>query len=202
MSVVLVTDHPAPDTAIEARMLEAIGAELRVAPTGAEDELVEMAAGAVAILTCFKHVTPAVVRAASGLRVIGRAVGTVVVVDEDSRLREALPEGADDVLDRPFLVVAGHQDGYLEPRGVCLVGPHRDDLVLTGGRRGDKEMQPIAIPADKTYRWRVEEEFIAAIRGQEPVRRTSFGDAVNYMDFTEAVHISSREGRRVYLPLA
>ena len=83
----------------------------------------------------------------------------------------------------------------LEQRG-------RDNLVLSGGRRGDKEMVPIAIPEDKTYRWRVEEEFIGAIRGQEPVRRTSFADAVNYMEFTEAVHISSREGRRVYLPLA
>ena len=37
------------------------------------------------------------------------------------------------------------------------------------------------------YRWRVEEEFIGAIRGQEQIRRTSFVDAVNYMDFTEAV---------------
>ena len=76
------------------------------------------------------------------------------------------------------------------------------DNALFGGRRGDKEMAQIAIPADKTYSWRVEEEFIGAIRGQEPVRRTSFLDAVNYMDFTEAVHISSREGRRVHLPLA
>lgn len=78
----------------------------------------------------------------------------------------------------------------------------RDNAFLFGGRRGDKEMAQIAIPEDKTYRWRVEEEFIGAIRGHEPVRRTSFLDAVNYMDFTEAVHISSREGRRVHLPLA
>jgi predicted dehydrogenase len=78
----------------------------------------------------------------------------------------------------------------------------RNVVVLTGGRRGDKEMTQIEIPPDKTYSWRVEEEFIGAIRGQEPIRRTSFVDAVNYMDFTEAVHISSREGRRVYLPLA
>ena len=82
----------------------------------------------------------------------------------------------------------------LEQRG-------RDNLVLSGGPSGDKEMTAIEIPADKTYRWRVEEEFIGAIRGQEPVRRTSFVDAVAYMEFTEAVHISSREGRRVYLPL-
>jgi predicted dehydrogenase len=76
------------------------------------------------------------------------------------------------------------------------------DNALFGGRRGDKEMTQITIPEDKTYRWRVEEEFISAIRGHEPIRRTSFLDAVNYMDFTEAVHISSREGRRVHLPLA
>jgi predicted dehydrogenase len=73
--------------------------------------------------------------------------------------------------------------------------------VISGGRRGDKEMKSIPIPADKTYQWRVEEEFIGAIRGNEPVRRTSFLDAVNYMEFTEAVHLSSREGRRIELPL-
>jgi predicted dehydrogenase len=83
----------------------------------------------------------------------------------------------------------------LEQRG-------RNDLVLSGGKRGDKEMSIIEIPADKKYGWRVEEEFVSAIRGQEQVRRTSFADAVHYMDFTEAVHISSREGRRVHLPLA
>ena len=88
-------------------------------------------------------------------------------------------------------------DGTLR---VELLG--RDNLRIMGGRRTDKEMKEIAIPADKTYGWRVEEEFIGAIRGEEPVRRTSFVDAVNYMDFTEAVHISSREGRRVNLPLA
>ena len=79
-----------------------------------------------------------------------------------------------------------------------LVQRGRDDLVLTGGKRGDKEMAPIEIPADKTYRWRVEEEFISAIRGQEPVRRTSFVDAVNYMDFTEAVHMTT-EGQRTFM---
>jgi predicted dehydrogenase len=78
----------------------------------------------------------------------------------------------------------------------------RNDVLLTGGQRGDKEMKQITIPDDKTYRWRVEEEFIGAIRGQEEIRRTSFLDAVKYMEFTEAVQTSSREGRRVYLPLA
>src|SRR5918911_5121359 len=43
----------------------------------------------------------------------------------------------------------------LEQRG-------RDNLVLSGGKRNDKEMATIEIPADKTYRWRVEEEFNGA----------------------------------------
>jgi D-3-phosphoglycerate dehydrogenase len=72
MLTVLVTDHPAPTTDIEAALLTPIGARLLVAATGDEEELVGHAPQADAILTCFKHVTPAVVRAATKLRVIGR----------------------------------------------------------------------------------------------------------------------------------
>lgn len=72
MHTVLVTDHPAPTTAIEATLLASIQARLIVAETGDEAELLSLAPGADAILTCFKHVTPAVVRAATRLRVIGR----------------------------------------------------------------------------------------------------------------------------------
>jgi predicted dehydrogenase len=72
---------------------------------------------------------------------------------------------------------------------------------LSGGRRGESGLQPIDIPADKRGSWRVEEEFIGAIRGEEPVRLTTFADGVRYMEFTEAVHVSSAEGRTVHLPL-
>jgi D-3-phosphoglycerate dehydrogenase len=72
MYTIVVTDHPAPTTDIEAAMLERIDGRLVVAPTGDEAELVRLAADADAILTCFKHVTPAVVRASPKLRVVGR----------------------------------------------------------------------------------------------------------------------------------
>lgn len=71
---------------------------------------------------------------------------------------------------------------------------------LSGARKGEKELSPIAIPEDKRYDWRVEDEFIGAIRGEEQVRRTTFADGVRYMDFTDAVHVSANEGRTVYLP--
>ena len=48
--------------------------------------------------------------------------------------------------------------------------------------------------------WRVEEEFVNAIRGREPVRLTTFDDGVSYMAFTEAVHRSLAEGCAVPVP--
>lgn len=69
---VLVTDHPWPSTAPEEEILSAVGARLVFAATGEEPELVELAAGADAILTCFSQVGAPVVRAAKRLQVIGR----------------------------------------------------------------------------------------------------------------------------------
>lgn len=74
-------------------------------------------------------------------------------------------------------------------------------LELYGGRRRDKELQKIAIPQEEQGRWRVEEEFINAIRGKEKVARTSFEDGVRYMEFTEAVIRSAQSGEAVNLPL-
>ena len=62
-----------------------------------------------------------------------------------------------------------------------------DGKRLFGGRRGDKELAEIPIPAERRVGWRVEEEFINAIRGQEKVSRTTFEDGVRYMEFTDAV---------------
>lgn len=74
---VLVTDISWPDTAIEDDVLAAVDAVTVLAETGEEDELVELVRDADAILTCFAHVTPAVVAAGERLRVIGRyGVGT------------------------------------------------------------------------------------------------------------------------------
>jgi len=75
------------------------------------------------------------------------------------------------------------------------------NMTLSGGRRGDDQLSEIEIPPEKQGAWRVEEEFINAIRGIEPVTHTSFEDGVKYMEFTEAVTRSAESGARVYLPL-
>ena len=72
---------------------------------------------------------------------------------------------------------------------------------LTGGRRGDQVLQAIDIPAAKQGRWRVEEEFVNAIRGVETITHTTFEDGVRYMEFTEAVARSAQSRETVYLPL-
>ena len=45
-------------------------------------------------------------------------------------------------------------------------------MTLRGGRRGDDELAEIDIPVENQGGWRVEEEFINAIRGLEPVTHT------------------------------
>lgn len=72
---------------------------------------------------------------------------------------------------------------------------------LSGGRRGDDALTPLEIPADVRGGWRVEEEFIGAIRGAEPVRLTAFEEGLRYMEFTEAVYRSWTDGSAVSLPL-
>jgi D-3-phosphoglycerate dehydrogenase / 2-oxoglutarate reductase len=72
MFTVLVTDHPAPTTQIEADLLASVEARLLLAESGTEAELLALVPDADAILTCFAPVTPAVVRAGQRLRVIGR----------------------------------------------------------------------------------------------------------------------------------
>lgn len=78
-------------------------------------------------------------------------------------------------------------------------GPRERLLV---GQVGDKELRELNIPPAKQGGWRVEAEFIGAIRGEETVRFTDFATGVHYMEFTEAVTLSSIAGRPVELPLS
>ena len=65
---------------------------------------------------------------------------------------------------------------------------------LLGARTGDEKLKVIEIPSDMTGGWRVEEEFINAIRGIEKVQFTDFATGVRYMQFTEAVAHSAAAG--------
>lgn len=72
---------------------------------------------------------------------------------------------------------------------------------LFGGKKSDSTLAEIDIPASEAGAWRVEEEFVNAIRGKEVITHTNFEDGVKYMEFTEAVTRSMTEGRAIRLPL-
>lgn len=72
---------------------------------------------------------------------------------------------------------------------------------LFGGKRGDDALVEIPIPDAERGSWRVEEEFVNAIRGLEPVTHTTFEDGVKYMEFTEAALRAALDGVTVALPL-
>src|SRR6185295_7573280 len=73
---------------------------------------------------------------------------------------------------------------------------------LWGGERGENELHEIPVPPEEEYGWHVEEEFIAAIRGQRQVEFTSVAAGVRYMEFTQAVVESAASSRAVELPIA
>ena len=72
-----------------------------------------------------------------------------------------------------------------------------EDRLLAG--RGGEEMREVEIPAEKAGGWRVEADFIDAIRGKKPIEFTDFSTGVRYMSFTAAVAQSAAEGRRILL---
>jgi predicted dehydrogenase len=74
-------------------------------------------------------------------------------------------------------------------------------LKVFGGRRGDTRLSEIPNPPDGQAYWRVEDEFVNAIRGNELITRSTFSVGVQYMDFTEAVTRSSQNGQAITLPL-
>jgi predicted dehydrogenase len=89
--------------------------------------------------------------------------------------------------------------------GVLHYDLERDRLTGTSRRRAVSaradELEEIPIPPDKAGGWRVEAEFVEAIRGGPAVEFTDFATGVAYMEFTEAVARSAQRGTAVDLPL-
>ncbi len=75
------------------------------------------------------------------------------------------------------------------------------DGKVFAGKKGAKDWREVKIPAEENIGWRVEEEFVRSIRGQERVSRTTFSDGLQYMEFTEAAARSLAGGKAVPLPL-
>jgi len=137
------------------------------------------------------------------------AMGRVFVKqrrDERGHLRALrVPEHLDVIADMAcgaqahlqFSAVTGHAG----PTEVRLFGSEAtlrfSDGQLSGGRRDEPELAPVAIPENERGGWRVEAEFIGAIRGEEQIRLTSFEIGAKHMAFIEAVAQSLASGASV-----
>lgn len=73
--------------------------------------------------------------------------------------------------------------------------------MILAARAGDLALQEISIPPEKLGGWRVEADFIGAIRGENAIEFTDFATGVRYMEFTEAVARSATAGAAIELPL-
>ena len=93
---------------------------------------------------------------------------------------------------------SGNHTWIFGTEGTIHVDGSRNVFV---GRRGDMELAELANPREQQAFYRVEEEFINAIRGVEEITMTTFETGVQYMEWTEAVHHSSESGAAVNLPL-
>jgi predicted dehydrogenase len=85
--------------------------------------------------------------------------------------------------------------------GTLRVTMEDGDLKLYGATRSARKMTEIRVPKKKQLQWRVEEEFVNAIRGTESVRFTNFETGVQYMEWTDAVSAALRTGQKIHLPL-
>ncbi len=91
-------------------------------------------------------------------------------------------------------------DGVIRVEYADVDDPTGATFKVSGARRGDDALSQIEIPPENRGGWRVEEEFINAIRGLEPVTHTNFTDGLKYMQFTDAVTESVKTGNMVRLP--
>ena len=91
-------------------------------------------------------------------------------------------------------------DGVLRVEHADPDEPTGAVFKLSGARRGGDGLSQIEIPPENRGAWRVEEEFINAVRGIEPVTHTNFTDGLKYMQFTDAVTESVKTGNLVRLP--
>ena len=84
---------------------------------------------------------------------------------------------------------------FFGTRGTIRLKPS-PPIELATGQEG---FMPVEQRAGEVQDWRVEEEFVAAIRGEEEVHLTDFATGAAYMAFTDAVRESAAGGRRVAL---
>ena len=72
---------------------------------------------------------------------------------------------------------------------------------ILAGKASDAKLQEVQVSESEARAWTVEQDFIEAVRAGKTDPEPSFWDGLKYMEFTEAVFKSAKEGCAVELPL-
>lgn len=84
---------------------------------------------------------------------------------------------------------------------LAYITPAEGNGYLQIAKRGGAGLAPLAVDPAKSGKWRVEEEFVNAVRLIEPITHTDFLTGTKYMEWTDAVEESMRTHCEVALPL-
>ncbi len=108
----------------------------------------------------------------------------------------SLPGGAQMTLDMSPHARFGEGNGawLYGSSGTLHVDLDAQQLTL---HRQDAETEVVTPSTEERGEWQVEQEFVGAIRGENPVRLTDIPTALRYMEFTDAVRRSAASGERV-----
>ena len=147
------------------------------------------------------------------VRAVGQSVVSHRVDGSGRRVSMTIPDHVDILCEMEqggqmrfnFSTVLGHApdpEVYIfGTEGTLRLSGKPGAFVLSAGKRGEDGLKEVEIDPAKRGGWRVEEEFVNAIRGLEPVTHTDFATGVKYMEWTDAVTMSMRRGEVVSLPL-
>tara|TARA_Y100000766_G_scaffold181693_1_gene155970 strand:+ start:2240 stop:3262 length:1023 start_codon:yes stop_codon:yes gene_type:complete len=88
---------------------------------------------------------------------------------------------------------------FMDDDAIYLFGSHGTLKItsdrLFGATKDANELKEIQIEKCERGEWQVEEDFVAAIRGERKITHTTFSDGLHYMQFTDAVNRSLTSGR-------
>jgi predicted dehydrogenase len=152
---------------------------------------------------------------AASVNAVGQSVVSHRVDTDGRRVPMSIPDHVDIVgrLEQGgqmrfcFSSVAGHAPNTAEiyifgtEGTMCLIQDKSGAFSLSAGKRGEDGLNPVEIDPAKSGAWRVEEEFINAIRGKEQITHTDFQTGVKYMEWTDSVALSIRHRKAINLPL-
>lgn len=140
------------------------------------------------------------------VEVLQRWLGDITAVFARGKIVHPIRQGYEVIIPDELNVVcsfANGAEGVLEFSGVnafapgdrCEIYGHRGTLtydfatdIVQAGKLGDKEMRVVDLTPDLVTEWRVEDDFIAAVKSKGRVRpHPDFEDGLRYMRVVQAV---------------